>query len=192
MGIKEKLVKIDENIYEIPKEGKMLIPGRIFISPKMLENLEENAIQQVANVAMLPTLERYSIGMPDIHSGYGFSIGGVAASDAKEGIVSPGGIGFDINCSVRLLRTNLKKEDIEKRKKEVVEALYRKIPSGVGRGSKFNMTRDELKRIMEGGAKYLVEKVVFTQMETSTKEDVPRKYLGKRVYVIITKKKIKM
>jgi len=158
MGIKEKLVKIDENIYEIPKEGKMLIPARIFISPKMLENLEDNAIQQVANVAMLPGLEKHSIGMPDIHSGYGFSIGGVAASDAQKGIISPGGIGFDINCGVRLLRTNLKKQDVEKKKKEVVEALYRKIPSGVGRGSKFNMTREELKRIMKGGAKYLIEK----------------------------------
>jgi len=158
MGIKESLIKIEDNIYEIPKQGKMLIPGRIFVSSKMLENLEENAIQQVANVAMLQGLVKYSIGMPDIHSGYGFSIGGVAASDAKEGIISPGGIGFDINCSVRLLRTNLGKKDIEKRKKEIVEALYRKIPSGVGRGSKFNMSKDELKRIMAGGAKYLVKK----------------------------------
>src|SRR3989344_8133881 len=98
MGIKDKLIKVEENIYEIPKEGKMLIPGRIFISPKMLERLEENAIQQVVNVAMLPGLDKYSIGMPDIHSGYGFSIGGVAASDAKNGIISPVGIGFDINC----------------------------------------------------------------------------------------------
>ena len=158
MGIKDKLIKVEENIYEIPKEGKMLIPGRIFISPKMLERLEENAIQQVVNVAMLPGLDKYSIGMPDIHSGYGFSIGGVAASDAKNGIISPGGIGFDINCSVRLLKTNLKRQDIENKKKEIVEALYRKIPSGVGRGSKFNMTKDELKRIMKGGAKYLIEK----------------------------------
>ena len=158
MEIKEKLVKIDENIYEIPKEGKMLIPGMVFISPKMLENLEENAIQQVANVAMLPGLVKYSIGMPDIHWGYGMPVGGVAASDAKTGIISPGGIGFDINCSVRLLRTNLNKEDILKKQKEVVDALYRKIPSGVGRGSKFNMSKDELKGVMKGGAKYLVEK----------------------------------
>lgn len=158
MGIKEKLIKIADNVYEIPKEGKMLIPGRIFISPKMLENLDENAIQQVANVATMPRFEKFALGMPDIHSGYGFPIGGVAASDAKKGIISPGGIGFDINCSVRLLRTNLKRQDVEERKKEIVEAFYRKIPSGVGRGSKFNMTRDELKRIMKGGAKYLVEK----------------------------------
>ena len=153
-----ELVKVDENIYEIPKKVKMLIPGRIFISAKMLKDLEENAIQQVVNVAMLPGLEKYSIGMPDIHSGYGFSIGGVAASDAKNGIISPGGIGFDINCGVRLLRTNLKKDDVVNRKKEIADALYRKIPSGLGRGSKFNMSRDELNKILKQGAKYLVER----------------------------------
>lgn len=154
-----QLKKVSENIYEIPKEGKMNVPGRIFASEKLLSKIKEDkTLEQVKNMAMLPKVEKYSIALPDAHQGYGSCIGGVLASDAKEGIVSPGLIGFDINCSVRLLRTNLKKEDILKKQKEVVEALYRKIPSGVGRGSKFNMTKDELKRIMKGGAKYLVEK----------------------------------
>ncbi|HLC77775.1 MAG TPA: RtcB family protein [Candidatus Nanoarchaeia archaeon] len=151
--------KISENIYEIPKEGKMNVPARIFASEKLLSKIKEDkTLEQVRNMAMLPKVERYSIALADAHQGYGSCIGGVLASDAKQGIVSPGLIGFDINCSVRLLRTNLERKDVEKKKKEVVESLYRKIPSGVGRGSKFNMTKDELKRVMVGGAKYLVEK----------------------------------
>lgn len=151
--------KISENIYEIPKEGKMNVPARIFASEKLLSKIKEDkTLEQVKNMAMLPKVEKYSIALADAHQGYGSCIGGVLASDAKNGIVSPGLIGFDINCGVRLLRTNLKKQDIEKRKKEILEALYRKIPSGVGRGSKFNMNKQELGRIMKGGAKYLVEK----------------------------------
>ncbi len=154
-----KIKKISENIYEIQKEGKMNVPGRVFASEKLLEKIKEDkTLEQLGNMAMLPKVERYSIALPDAHQGYGSCIGGVLASDSKSGIVSPGLIGFDINCSVRLLRTNLKKDEIIKRQKEVVEALYRKIPSGVGRGSKFNMTKDELKRILKGGAKYMVEK----------------------------------
>jgi tRNA-splicing ligase RtcB len=154
-----KLKKISENIYEIPKEGKMNVPGLVFASEKLLEKIKEDeTLEQVKNVAMLPKIKKASIAMPDAHQGYGACIGGVVASEAKDGIISPGLVGFDINCGVRLLKTNLKKEDVMKRQKEIVEALYKKIPSGVGRGSRFNMTKDELKRILKGGAKYLVEK----------------------------------
>src|SRR4030042_3125786 len=153
---KEKLKKIGKNEYELPKMGKMLVPGRIFISDKMI--IEEDAIKQVANVAHLPGILKYSIGLPDMHVGYGFPIGGVAAFDMDKGIISPGGVGYDINCSVRLLKTNLKKKEILENKKEVTEELYRKIPSGVGRGSKFNITRQELNKLLENGARYFVEK----------------------------------
>ena len=153
---KEKLKKISKDIYEIPKSGKMLVPGRIFISEKMI--IEEDALKQVANVAQLPGILKYSIGLTDMHVGYGFPIGGVAAFDLDKGVISPGGVGYDINCSVRLLKTNLTKKQIIKKQKEIIEALYRKIPSGVGRGSKFNITKQELKRILEGGARYMVEK----------------------------------
>ena len=153
------LKKISQNIYEIPREGKMNVPARVFASEKLLEKIKQDkTLEQVQNMACLPKVEKYSIALPDAHQGYGACIGGIIATDAKKGIVSPGLVGFDINCGVRLLRTNLKKKDILKKQKEVVEALYRKIPSGVGRGSKFNMTREELKRIMKGGAKYIVEK----------------------------------
>ncbi len=153
-----KLKKISENIYELPKEGGMLVPGRIFFSEKMIKDVEEDSLKQVVNVAHLPGILKYSIGLTDLHWGYGFAIGGVAAFDLDKGVISPGGVGYDINCSVRLLRTNLTKKDILKKQKEVLEGLDRKIPSGVGRGSKFQMTKDELNRILEGGAKYLVAK----------------------------------
>jgi len=132
------------------------VPGRIYASDKL--SIEESALKQVANVAHLPGILKYSIGLPDMHTGYGFPIGGVAAFDLEEGVISPGGVGYDINCSVRLLRTNLTKKDILKKQKEILEGLDRKIPSGVGRGSKFQATKDEFKKILEGGAKYLVKK----------------------------------
>ena len=151
-----KIKKISKNIYELPKEKAMLVPGRIFISEKMI--IEDDALKQIANVAQLPGILKYSIGLADMHVGYGFPIGGVAAFDLDKGIISPGGVGYDINCSVRLLKTNLRKKDILGKQKEIVEALYRKIPSGLGRGSKFQITGDELKKVLERGAKYIVEK----------------------------------
>ena len=153
-----KLKKISKNTYELPKSGKMNVPGRIFFSGKMIKNVEEDALKQIANIAHLPGILKYSIGLSDMHIGYGFPIGGVAAFDLDNGIISPGGVGYDINCGIRLLKTNLTKKDILKKQKEIAEALFRKIPSGLGRGSKFQMTKQELKKILEGGAKYLVEK----------------------------------
>src|SRR3989338_6513065 len=99
--MKEKIKKVAENIYELPRTGKMLVPGRIFASEKLFANVEENCIQQVANVAQLPGIVGYSLAMPDVHSGYGFSVGGVAAFDIEKGIISPGRIGYDLNCGVR-------------------------------------------------------------------------------------------
>ncbi|MBU0894926.1 MAG: RtcB family protein [Nanoarchaeota archaeon] len=154
-----KIKKISENVYEIPKEGKMLVPGRIYASEKIIEAIKEDGtLNQIQNVAMLPGILKASIALTDAHCGYGFSIGGVAAFDIDKGIISPGGVGYDINCSVRLLKTNLMKKDIENKKQEVVEALYRKIPSGVGRGSTFQITKEKLKNVLEKGAKYIVEK----------------------------------
>src|SRR3989344_4886466 len=98
MTYKEQLKKIGEYEYELPKTGKMLVPGKIFISPKLLELVEETAIQQVANVATLPGIVKHSLALADMHSGYGFSIGGVAAFDLDSGVISPGGVGYDINC----------------------------------------------------------------------------------------------
>ncbi len=153
------LKKISKNIYEIPKEGNMNVPGVVYASEKLMEAIKKDkSLEQVKNVAQLPGILKASIALSDAHQGYGFPIGGVAAFDLDKGIISPGGVGYDINCSVRLLKTNLTKKDILKNQKKVVEALYRKIPSGLGRGSKFQITKQELNKVLEKGAKYIVEK----------------------------------
>lgn len=151
--------KISEDTYEIKKEGKMNVHGIVYASEKLMKNIEKDkTLEQVKNVSMLPGILKASIALSDAHQGYGFSIGGVAAFDLEKGVISPGGVGYDINCSVRLLKTNLKKEDIISKQKEVVDGLYRKIPTGVGKGSKFQITRKELNELFEKGAQYMVEK----------------------------------
>jgi len=154
-----KIKKISPNVYEIQKEKGMNVPGMIFASEKIFKEIEKDkSLEQVRNIAMLPGILKASMAMPDAHQGYGFSIGGVGVFDTEKGIISPGGVGYDINCSVRLLKTNLTKKDIIDKQKKVVEALFEKIPSGVGRGSKFQITRKELNKLLEQGAKYVVEK----------------------------------
>src|SRR5512136_871527 len=121
------LNKIDDYRYEIPvayKEG-MRVPGIIYTSEDMLRHVwEENAFEQVANVAFLPGIVKYSLAMPDIHWGYGFPIGGVAATRVEDGVVSPGGVGYDINCGVRLLRTNMKEDEVRPSLRELLRALF--------------------------------------------------------------------
>src|SRR5512137_237619 len=127
------LEKLDDNRWRIPKSYKngMRVPGLIYSSEEMLSSLrDDQAPEQVANVAYLPGIVGHSLAMPDIHWGYGFAIGGVAATTLKNGVVSPGGVGFDINCGVRLLRTNLSEEEVRPRLEELVNELYASIPSG--------------------------------------------------------------
>ena len=150
---------MEKNIYNIPKENGMNVPGVVYASEKIYEQVKgDKTLEQVKNVAKLPGIIGKSIALPDCHQGYGFCIGGVAAFDVDKGIISPGGVGYDINCSVRLLKTNLKKEDILKKQKEISKRLYEKIPSGVGRGSPFQISYNELDKLLLGGAKYMVEK----------------------------------
>jgi tRNA-splicing ligase RtcB (3'-phosphate/5'-hydroxy nucleic acid ligase) len=152
-----EIKKISKNIYEIPKKGKMNVQGIVYASEKIMKDIEKDkTLEQIKNVASLPGILKSSIALADAHQGYGFSIGGVAGFDLEKGIICPGGIGYDINCSVRLLKTNLTKKDILENQKKIVEALYRKIPSGVGRGSKFQITYKELDKLLEGGAKYII------------------------------------
>jgi len=151
--------KIEKNIYEIPREGKMNVPARIFASEKIMELIKrDKTLEQSKNVACLPGILGYSITLADAHQGYGFPIGGVAIFDMDKGVISPGGVGYDINCSVRLLKTNITKKEFLKRQKEITNALYQRIPSGVGRGGRFQIDRKEFKKLLEGGAKYMVEK----------------------------------
>jgi len=154
-----KIKKINELIHVIEKEGKMKVPGKIYASKKIFDDIKnDKTISQVKNVAELPGIIRDSIALPDAHQGYGFPIGGVAAFDLDNGIISPGGVGYDINCSVRLLKTNLTKKDIIGKKEKIAEGLKRKIPSGVGRGGPFQITYKELDKLLENGAKYLIDK----------------------------------
>ena len=154
-----KIKKISEVEYEIEKEGKMNVPVRIFASEAILNKLkEDNSLQQGINVASLPGILGKSVMMPDAHQGYGFSIGGVAAFDAETGLITPGGIGFDINCGVRLLTTNLTKEEVEPKIKEILEALFKHVPSGVGSESKLKLSKEELDDVLNRGCEWTKEK----------------------------------
>jgi len=151
--------KIDKNIYVIEKEGKMNVPVVIYASEKLLKDMKKDkCFEQMRNVAQLQGIVKHSIVLPDAHRGYGFSIGGVAAFDMENGIISPGGVGYDINCSVRLLRTNLTKENLEGKGEQIAKELYKVIPSGTGKGTRVKLTEKELKEILKKGANWAIEK----------------------------------
>ncbi|MGI0132588.1 MAG: RtcB family protein [Thermoplasmata archaeon] len=135
----------------------MRVPGVLFTDSALLSAVEgDPSLQQLANVATLPGIERNALAMPDIHFGYGFPVGGVAAFDLNEGVVSPGGIGYDINCGVRLLRTSLTAEEVRPRLKELVDALYRAVPSGVGSKGAITLSPSELDEVLADGARWAV------------------------------------
>lgn len=173
MAFKEKLEKIRENVWELPKTAKrgMRVPARLFLSKKLLADLEDGAIEQIANVAFLPGIYKHSIALPDMHFGYGFPIGGVAALDFEKGGLSPGGIGFDINCGVRLLRTNLNADDVKPKMQELLESVFRNVPSGVGSKGKMRLNTNQLKGPLEDGAKWAVEKGYGTERDLDYLEE---------------------
>ena len=149
-----ELKKIKDYLWEVPRHGGMRVPGRIYASGKLMEDLREDpALTQVANVAHLPGIVGYSLAMPDIHWGYGFPIGGVAATDAQEGVISPGGVGYDINCGVRLILTRLKFSDIADRSAAIADALFAAVPAGVGsEGAIPGLGKPEMKKALREGA----------------------------------------
>ncbi|MBE0433447.1 RtcB family protein [candidate division WOR-3 bacterium] len=156
-----KLEKVDDFRYKIPRSYKpgMRTDGLIYASEKMLEQItSDQAPEQVANVAFLPGIVGNSMAMPDIHWGYGFPIGGVAAFDLDQGIISPGGVGYDINCGVRLLRTDLRDSDIKDRIKDLVRALFHNVPSGLGSTGKIRIDEHEVKDVLIQGAQWAVKK----------------------------------
>ncbi|MEO0240243.1 MAG: RtcB family protein [candidate division WOR-3 bacterium] len=158
---KGPLEKIDEYRWRIPKSYKssMRVDGIIYASSKMINSiLQDMAPEQVANVATLPGIQKYSLAMPDIHWGYGFAIGGVAAMDEDEGVISPGGVGYDINCGVRILRTDLKYEEVLKYLDKLLDSLFYNVPSGVGSEGKIKVSERELKEVMVKGARWAVER----------------------------------
>jgi len=154
------LERLDKCRWRLPRQGKMRVDGLIYASDRLMQVLrDEQAITQVANVAHLPGILRYSYGMPDIHWGYGFPIGGVAATDPHEGVISPGGVGYDINCGVRLLRSGLDRQEVEPELDRLVSALYRSIPSGIGSHRRdLRIGRVEMDRVLRQGASWAIKK----------------------------------
>src|SRR3989454_10359311 len=149
-----ELQRISDYVWEIPRQGGMRVPGRIYASEKLMAELRDDpALEQVANVAHLPGIVGYALAMPDIHWGYGFPIGGGGAVAAEGGAVSPRGVGFDINCGVRLLRTALVADDIRVHLDRIADALYQTIPAGVGsEGAIPKLTQAEEKQMLARGA----------------------------------------
>jgi len=154
-----KLKKINDFLFEIPKQDNMLVPARIYTTEKMLSIIrDDESLIQIKNVATLPGIEKYSIAMPDIHEGYGFPIGGVAAVNTKDGFISPGGVGYDINCGVRLLTTDLKYDDIKNSLENILYKLYSSIPCGVGSKNAIKkLSHKDFKKMLKKGAKWAVE-----------------------------------
>jgi len=156
-----QLIKIDDYRWKIPVSYKtgMRVPGLIYASKEMLESIrEEQALEQVVNVAFLPGIVGYSFAMPDIHWGYGFPIGGVAAMDIKNGVISPGGVGYDINCGVRLLSTNLSEAEVRPKINQLINALFHNIPSGLGSEGKIKTSQKEMNQLMVEGARWAVKR----------------------------------
>ncbi len=153
------LEKIDDYRWRIPRSFRkgMRVPGLIYADEKLLRHITgEQSLQQVADVAHLPGIVNYSLAMPDIHWGYGFCIGGVAATDIRGGVISPGGIGYDINCGVRLVRSNLRIEDLQDKLKNLVETLFSQIPCGVGSHGQLKLTAREEKKLLREGSRWAV------------------------------------
>lgn len=165
--------KISDLEWEVPigYVPNMHVPGRFFLSPELAETLEEGAIRQLANVATLRGIVKHSLAMPDIHWGYGFPIGGVAAFDMTEGIISPGGVGFDINCGVRLITTPLTEADLAGKMRELIEGLFSVVPTGVGARSNIRVSNRELTEIMVEGAQWAVERGLGIQDDLVRCED---------------------
>jgi len=158
-GWSGQIERVDDYRWRIPRSYKaqMRTDGIIYASDELMRAArEDNSLEQVANVACLPGIVGHSLAMPDIHYGYGFPIGGVAATDAAEGVVSPGGVGYDINCGVRLLRTNLTLNDVKPRVKDIVNQIFVDVPSGVGSKGKVRVGAAELRRVLTQGSEWAV------------------------------------
>jgi len=167
-----ELRKIDKYRWEVPKTGAMRVPGIIYATEQMLKGEKQNEpLKQVANVATLPGILKASMAMPDMHWGYGFPIGGVAAFDWETGIISPGGVGYDINCGVRLATTALVEKEVRPKLKDLVNALYQNIPSGVGSTGSIKLSVKEEKKVLKQGSRWAVRQGLGNDMDIEHTED---------------------
>ncbi len=161
-----KVVKVDDYIWEIPKEDDMVVPGRIYGDEEIVRHLthdvemgkEWNALRQIKNVACLPGIQKYSLAMADIHPGYGYPIGGIGAFRLDDGVISVAGVGFDINCGVRTLKTNLTKQDVMKVQRELADSLFRTVPAGLGSKGDVALKEKEIDELLVEGAEFVVNR----------------------------------
>ena len=152
-----ELKRIDANTWEIPKHAGMNVPAVIYASEKLLAGVKgDKTLQQAKNVACLRGIQRNAYVMPDAHQGYGFPIGGVAAFDLEEGVISPGGVGYDINCGVRLLKTDYTEQDILEKRKVLLAEIFKEVPAGVGKGGTTRLSRRALEEVCAKGAEWAV------------------------------------
>lgn len=164
-----EIKRINDYTWEIPKHGEMRVSTIIYISSKLLESVKRDlTLRQAKNVACLKGIQRTAYVMPDAHQGYGFPIGGVAAFDMDEGIISPGGVGYDINCGVRLLRTDYSEKDIHNRRKQLLSEIFKEVPAGVGKGGITRLSSHVLEEVCIKGAEWAIENGY------GTKEDLQR------------------
>jgi tRNA-splicing ligase RtcB len=169
-----QLIKLDDYRWEIPQNYKtgMRVPGLIYASREMLASIcDEQTPDQVANVAFLPGIVSHSLAMPDIHWGYGFPIGGVAAMDTQNGVISPGGVGYDINCGVRLLRTSLSEAEVRPRISQLINELFHNVPSGLGSEGKIKVSQKEMNRLMVEGARWAVKRGLGAEEDLDVTEE---------------------
>src|SRR3972149_535235 len=153
------LKKVSDTIWELPRSYKtgMLVPARIYATEKLIKEMDDGVFEQVSNVACLPGIVNYAFCMPDGHWGYGFPIGGVAAMDPEKGVISPGGIGFDINCGMRARGANPTYDEVKPHLRQLVDRLFERVPAGVGSTGFFKLSHDEFRRIAEQGARWAVK-----------------------------------
>ena len=152
------LERLREHVWELPQSGDMRVPARVLASESLLEEISgDKTLEQLENTTHLPGITKYAICMPDGHQGYGFPVGGVGAMDAEEGCISPGAVGYDINCGVRMVRTNLTYEDVRGHERELVDSLFANVPSGLGGGGIVEAGVDTVEAILERGVEWAVE-----------------------------------
>lgn len=166
------ITKVRDGVYEVPKQRQMRVPARIYATQTLFETIcEDKAIEQAINVATLPGIVGHSLAMPDMHWGYGFPIGGVAAFDLEDGVISPGGVGYDINCGVRLMASKLTRQDIEPSLERVVNAMYKHIPTGIGKDGKVRVDSKDMRKVFTKGAQWAVKKGFGTESDLAFIEE---------------------
>jgi tRNA-splicing ligase RtcB len=168
----DELKKINEFTWKIEKTGKMNVPAVIYASDKLMSGIKQDiTLEQAKNVSFLKGIIKASYALPDAHQGYGFPIGGVAAFSLDEGVISPGGVGYDINCGVRLVRTDFSLTDVEKVKKQLLAQLFRDIPAGLGGKSQLRLSREELTEVLEKGSSWALEQGMAVKKDIERTEE---------------------